>query len=43
MKVLIFVTAFLFYCNIVSATETKIIVRAKARDAKFIGSSIGGA
>ena len=25
------------------ATETKLIVRAKARDAKFIGSSLGGA
>jgi len=25
------------------ATETKIIVRAKAKDAKFIGSSLGGA
>ncbi|MDY8137682.1 hypothetical protein [Aquimarina sp. 2201CG5-10] len=26
-----------------NATETKIIVRAKAKDAKFIGSSLGGA
>ncbi|RNL92960.1 hypothetical protein ED312_02820 [Sinomicrobium pectinilyticum] len=26
-----------------SATETRIIVRAKAKDAKFIGSSLGGA
>ncbi|MEY8759119.1 hypothetical protein [Chryseobacterium tongliaoense] len=26
-----------------SATETQIIIRAKARDAKFIGSSLGGA
>ncbi|MFT5169185.1 MAG: hypothetical protein ACI8P3_004433, partial [Saprospiraceae bacterium] len=25
------------------ATETKIIIRAKAKDAKFIGSSLGGA
>ncbi len=29
--------------NTISATDTKIIVRAKAKDAKFIGSSIGGA
>lgn len=27
----------------VSAVETKIMIRAKARDAKFIGSSLGGA
>ncbi len=26
-----------------SATETKLIIRAKAKDAKFIGSSLGGA
>jgi len=38
-----FVTAFLFSCICVSATETKIVIRAKARDAKFIGSSLGGA
>lgn len=43
MKVLIFITAFLFSSIIVSATETKIVIRAKARDAKFIGSSLGGA
>jgi len=43
MKVLMFVTAFLFSCICVSATETKIVIRAKARDAKFIGSSLGGA
>jgi hypothetical protein len=27
----------------ISATETKVMVRAKAKDAKFIGSSLGGA
>jgi len=43
MKVLFFATIFLFSSLIVSATETKIMVRAKAKDAKFIGSSIGGA
>ncbi|MEJ2901508.1 hypothetical protein WAE58_03695 [Pedobacter panaciterrae] len=43
MKVLMFVTAFLFSYICVSATETKIVIRAKARDAKFIGSSLGGA
>ncbi|MFT4668425.1 MAG: hypothetical protein ACI8YQ_001562 [Polaribacter sp.] len=34
---LVFLNTFSF------ATETKIIVRAKAKDAKFIGSSLGGA
>ena len=43
MKALIFVMAFLFSGITVSATETKLMVRAKARDAKFIGSSLGGA
>ena len=33
----LFIGTFLF------ATETHIIVRAKAKDAKFIGSSLGGA
>lgn len=28
---------------LVTATPTKIMIRAKARDAKFIGSSLGGA
>lgn len=36
--------AFLLLTSIIAqSTETKIIVRAKAKDAKFIGSSIGGA
>lgn len=43
MRVLFFVTVFVFLCTNISATETKIMVRAKARDAKFIGSSLGGA
>jgi len=43
MKVLMFVIAFLFSCICVSATETKIVIRAKAKDAKFVGSSLGGA
>jgi len=43
MKTLILISALLFSGIISSATETKIIVRAKARDAKFIGSSLGGA
>ena len=30
-------------CLHVFATETKLMVRAKAKDAKFVGSSIGGA
>lgn len=43
MKVTISIILFLFSCTMVSATETKLMVRAKARDAKFIGSSLGGA
>ena len=33
----------LFISMSTMATETKIIVRAKAKDAKFVGSSLGGA
>ncbi|MDP9959254.1 hypothetical protein [Chryseobacterium lathyri] len=43
MKALIFIAALLFSSLTVSAAETKIMIRAKARDAKFIGSSLGGA
>lgn len=43
MKAFIFITAFLFCGFTASAKETKIMIRAKARDAKFIGSSLGGA
>ncbi len=43
MKKFILLTLFLALSVNVSATETKLMVRAKAKDAKFIGSSIGGA
>lgn len=43
MKAFLFTLAFLISNLIASATETKIMIRAKARDAKFIGSSLGGA
>lgn len=33
----------LFFISSIHAQETKIMIRAKAKDAKFIGSSIGGA
>jgi hypothetical protein len=43
MKKKIFLTL-LILCSLTSmATQTKIIVRAKAKDAKFVGSSLGGA
>lgn len=39
-----FLFAAMLLCSLtVSAIETKIMIRAKARDAKFIGSSLGGA
>ncbi|WP_312301672.1 hypothetical protein [Chryseobacterium sp.] len=43
MKTFILIAAFLFGNLMVSATETKVMIRAKARDAKFIGTSLGGA
>ncbi|MGU3374997.1 hypothetical protein [Chryseobacterium sp. M5A1_1a] len=43
MKILILITALFFSNLMISATETKVMIRAKARDAKFIGSSLGGA
>ncbi|MCB0372059.1 MAG: hypothetical protein KDD31_03500 [Muricauda sp.] len=43
MKKVILFFAFSLICLNVFATETKIMVRAKAKDAKFVGSSIGGA
>ena len=40
----ILAACFIFLINLSAfATDTKIIVRAKAKDAKFIGSSLGGA
>lgn len=43
MKKTILFIALLFMCAHVFATETKLMVRVKAKDAKFVGSSIGGA
>lgn len=43
MKKSILVVALLTICMNAFATETKLMVRAKAKDAKFVGSSIGGA
>lgn len=43
MKKVILFFALSLICLNVFATETKIMVRAKAKDAKFVGSSIGGA
>lgn len=43
MKTCILIIALLFSSLMVSATETKVMIRAKARDAKFIGTSLGGA
>lgn len=43
MKKSILITILLLFSINTFATETKIIVRAKAKDAKFIGSSLGGA
>ncbi len=38
-----FFLLFLFIANLSYGIETNIIVRAKAKDAKFVGSSLGGA
>ncbi|HAS43008.1 MAG TPA: hypothetical protein DCS93_21190 [Microscillaceae bacterium] len=43
MKNIIFLLLGLLMSTSLWATETKIVIRAKARDAKFIGSSLGGA
>lgn len=43
MKKTILFFALIFLCTHAFATETKLMVRAKAKDAKFVGSSIGGA
>ncbi|MCS4302806.1 hypothetical protein [Chryseobacterium sp. BIGb0232] len=43
MKTFFLATALLFSNLMVWGTETKVMVRAKAKDAKFIGSSLGGA
>ncbi len=43
MKNSILILALFSICINAFATDTKLMVRAKAKDAKFIGSSIGGA
>lgn len=43
MKKPFFIIALLFISLATQAIDTKIVVRAKARDAKFVGSSLGGA
>ena len=43
MKTFFLATALLISNLMVFGTETKVMVRAKAKDAKFIGSSLGGA
>ena len=40
---LLFSLIFLFTAAQIQATDTQLIIRAKAKDAKFIGSSVGGA
>jgi hypothetical protein len=42
-KLLLLLLAFLLLAGVSEAVQTKIIVRAKAKDAKFIGSMMGGA
>jgi hypothetical protein len=44
MKIKLFlITVFSLFCIAAYGKETKIVVRVKAKDAKFIGSSLGGA
>ena len=43
MKSFVISFFFIICCWSAQSQETKVIVRAKAKDAKFIGSSIGGA
>lgn len=43
MKTFFLATALLFSNLMIFGTETKVMIRAKAKDAKFIGSSLGGA
>lgn len=43
MKKLLFLTILCLFSINLFATPTKVIVRAKSKDAKFIGSSMGGA
>lgn len=43
MKTFFLAAALLFSNLMVWSTETRVMIRAKAKDAKFIGSSLGGA
>lgn len=43
MKTFFLATTLLFSNLMVWGTKTKMMVRAKAKDAKFIGCSLGGA
>jgi len=43
MKLTLSILLCFFISTLLFATETNIIIRAKAKDAKFIGSSLGGA
>lgn len=43
MKTFISTLLLLLFCQLAMALPTTLLVRAKAKDAKFIGSSIGGA
>lgn len=43
MRILLSLCLIAFFTISLSATPTTIIIRAKAKDAKFIGSSVGGA
>ena len=43
MRISLLFSTLLLFVGIVNATPTTIIIRAKAKDAKFIGSSVGGA
>jgi hypothetical protein len=42
-RLLLIVLAFLLLAGVSQAVQTKVVVRAKAKDAKFIGSMMGGA
>jgi hypothetical protein len=42
-KLLLLLISFLLLAGVSEAVQTKVIVRAKAKDAKFIGSMMGGA
>ncbi|MEJ2009513.1 MAG: hypothetical protein P8Z30_15380 [Acidobacteriota bacterium] len=42
-KLLLGVLLLLFMASVAGAVQTRLIVRARARDAKFIGSTMGGA